>query len=82
MSTYYNRRATAVVLAEAGMLDAGTAIDEAGIEQEELSQPSPSQRVKTISRLTSSYMVEIRKLLTSTKYILRIVKRDQREVNI
>ena len=35
-----------------------------------------------VSRLTSSYIVEARKLLTSTKYILRILKRDQKEVNI
>ena len=33
-----------------------------------------------VSRLTASYIVEARKLLTSTKYILRIIKRDQREV--
>ena len=73
MSTYIIKNTS---LAEAGMIDGGIDVDMAGIEYEELSQPTPSQEVKMISRLTSSYIVEARKLLTSTKYILRLLKRD------
>ena len=69
-------------LAEAGMLDQAHVIDEAGIAMEEFSQPTPSHEIRIRSRLTSSYIVEMRSFLTSTKYILKIVQRDSNDVHI
>ena len=69
-------------LAEAGMLDQAHAVDEAGIAVEELTQPTPSQEIKIKSRLTSSYIVEMRSFLTSTKYILKFVRHDANDVHI